>query len=97
MTKTSLLDKTDNEVFWNDRPYYFFVYTCGKEVTPLNAAFDIEVPENHSGPTMDFAVAGNYVHPKKFRMTPDFAKFLSKFPGWVDMTAWVANYQSWII
>lgn len=95
--KTSLLDKMGHQVFWNDRPYYFFVYVCGKEVTPVNALFDIEVPENHTGPTMDIAVSGNYVHPKKFRMTQDFSKFLSKFPDWADLTAWVANYQSWVI
>ncbi|KAL3287811.1 hypothetical protein HHI36_002272 [Cryptolaemus montrouzieri] len=94
----SLVDKlADEDVLWNDRPYYFFVYTCGKEVVPVEAIFDFSVPENHSGPVMDIAVAGNYVHPKKFRMTPDFKKFLSKFPDWADMTAWVANYQSWIV
>ncbi|XP_044745293.1 endoplasmic reticulum metallopeptidase 1-like [Coccinella septempunctata] len=89
------LPKEDN--LWNGRPYYFFVYTCGKNIDPLHAIFDIEGPDNFEGSTMDFAIVGNYVHPKKFTNTASFSEFLSKFPDWADLTTWVAIYRSWVI
>ncbi|KAK9891008.1 hypothetical protein WA026_013341 [Henosepilachna vigintioctopunctata] len=90
-------EMTDRDIRWEDRSYYFFVYTCGKKLEPLNAVLDFSVPQNHSGPVLDISVVGNYVHPKKIRRSPDFDKMLSKFPYWADLTAWVADYKTWVI
>lgn len=62
------------ENLWNDREFYFFTYISGKKLVPLEVSFDVTVPQNYDGPTMDIAVMGNYVHPKHHKNTAEIGR-----------------------
>lgn len=99
MANISLLDQLPKDVIkWNNRPTYVIVYTFGKEVTPLNFLFDIEIPKdvNSSNTSVEIALIGRYVQ-KRIIRSPQYQLFLEQFPDWVDMTAWVGAVESWII
>ena len=49
--------------------------------------------KNWSGPTFDIAVMGHNVHTSNF--TDEFKEFLSAFPKWSYVTAWLSSYHSW--
>lgn len=76
---------------------YFILHTYGKDPADLTFTFDMMVPPNYNGTTIDVAVTAKYVHENKFIKTPYYADLLKQFPEWADVTAWLGSYSSYII
>lgn len=76
---------------------YFIRSTSGKEPTDLTFTFDVEVPPNHMGISVDLVATANYVHSKKFVKTPFYEKFIGQFPDWTDVTAWLGGYYAYVL
>ncbi|KAL3286357.1 hypothetical protein HHI36_000864 [Cryptolaemus montrouzieri] len=81
---------------WNGRNTYFIYYTYGLNPVPFNFYIDFEVPSNHSGPLMDFAVTTHHLFGKNKKSEP-LEKIVQQFPSWTTVTAWTAIYKSWLI
>ncbi|KAJ8924322.1 hypothetical protein NQ315_007115 [Exocentrus adspersus] len=85
------------EYNYKKRQLYFLLHTYGKDPADLTFTFDMEVPPNYNGTTVDVAVTAQYVHENKFIKTPYYAQLLKEFPDWADVTAWLGSYSSYII
>lgn len=86
-----------SEYTYNNKRLYFILFTYGKDPADLNFTFDMMVPVNYNGSTVDIAVTAKYVHENKFIKTPYYANLLKEFPDWADVTAWLGTYSSYII
>uniref|UniRef100_A0A1B6BYM8 FXNA-like protease n=1 Tax=Clastoptera arizonana TaxID=38151 RepID=A0A1B6BYM8_9HEMI len=80
---------------WSDRPSYLMRYTRGLSAPIWQFWFDLEVPPDYGGPSLDIAVVGHYFHEERHRTTT-FKDFLKKIPEWAHVTAWTATYKSYI-
>lgn len=80
---------------WHGRPTYFIMYGYGELTDHWDFWIEMDTPENWKNPVMDIAISGKYTHHEKTRTTK-YTEFLNKFPSWAHLTAWMANYHSWI-
>ncbi|XP_060528261.1 endoplasmic reticulum metallopeptidase 1-like isoform X2 [Cylas formicarius] len=98
VTNLSLVDEVKpSAATFKHRPVYFVLYQRGKGGNNFSFTLDVEVPGNWNGTAMDIAVTCRYVHEDTMNRTPEFKTFLSQFPEWADLTAWVAAYYTYII
>ncbi|XP_018573441.1 endoplasmic reticulum metallopeptidase 1 [Anoplophora glabripennis] len=98
LVRMSLIDTIESsEYVYNNRQLYFILFTYGKDPADLSFTFDIMVPPNYNGSTMDIAVTATYVHENKFIKTPYYVNLLKEFPDWTDVTAWLGSYLSYVI
>lgn len=86
-----------SEYTHNNRQLYFILHTYGKDPANLTFTFDMMVPPNYNGTTIDVAVTAKYVHENKFVKTPYYIDILKQFPEWTDVTAWLGSYLSYVI
>ncbi|GLV43360.1 uncharacterized protein CBL_03903 [Carabus blaptoides fortunei] len=80
---------------WHGRPTYFIMYGYGEQTDHWNFWIEMETPEHWTNPVMDIAISGKYTHHEKTQ-TEKYTEFLNQFPSWTHLTAWMANYHSWI-
>ncbi|CAH1955288.1 unnamed protein product [Acanthoscelides obtectus] len=100
MTNMTLMDTSVTTMagypYSQNRRLYFVLFTYGKDYAPLRITFDLTGAELDS-PSADVVVTAKYVHDKKIVKTPQYEKFLSRFPDWADLTAWLGAYSAYVI
>jgi len=101
LTSISLTPELPPEpIIWNDRPLYTILYTGGKNYPPLSFSLQFEAQNGNGGSestsTFDIALVGRYLHDNINEKTPHFKQFLSEFPDWTDVAAWLSAYASWV-
>ncbi|CAG9830170.1 unnamed protein product [Diabrotica balteata] len=97
MLNISLLDKLPKFInSFHGRPLVFLNSVAGESPTTLTITFDMEVPENYEGPTIDVAISSIFVHSKLAVKTPYYQQFLQQFPDWADLTAWIGSYAAYV-
>ncbi|XP_050500208.1 endoplasmic reticulum metallopeptidase 1-like isoform X1 [Diabrotica virgifera virgifera] len=97
MVNISLLEKVPKFInSFHGRPLVFLNSVAGESPTTLTITFDMEVPENYEGPTMDIAISSIFVHSKTAIKTPYYQQFLQQFPDWADLTAWIGSYAAYV-
>lgn len=93
----SLISKTPTDsIMWNGRPTYIIMYSWLKERTPLTFCMEFRVPTNWSKPIIDIALTGIYLNDKTHVKTPQFLQFLTDFPKWTNVIAWLGVYEAWV-
>lgn len=94
----SIIDKLSHQtVQWNGRPVYLILHTYGKEPSPLEFYFDVEIPQGWtSSSTVDIAIIGSYVQTRTVK-TPQYQNLLKSFPDWADVASFLGAYESWVV
>ncbi|XP_036344797.1 LOW QUALITY PROTEIN: endoplasmic reticulum metallopeptidase 1-like, partial [Rhagoletis pomonella] len=75
------------------RKEYYFVFSYGKYIKPLEFFMDLESPANGSAlANLEIAVSGNWIH-QSVQRTEIYEEFLKSFPAYTTLKSWVAIYE----
>lgn len=98
LVNISLVDKVAlSTTTFQGRPMYFIYYQLGKGDMNFNFTFNVKVPDNWKGPTMNVTVVGRYVHSNQMRKTPQFIELIENMPDWTDVTAWLGTNYVYVV
>ncbi|ALC42477.1 CG9416 [Drosophila busckii] len=77
------------------KPPYYIYWGYALDPTPLRFNLEFEHDsDNWSGSTFKIAIMGHRIHDDMF-IKEDFREFISKFPSWTHVNAWIGSYSSW--